>query len=122
MSEFKNEWITKGLNRSAIDYCNAMGKELVDNKFTTTQFRNIFGEIKRIKAKGIENQNQIQSFLLLKPKVAYAAVRDGKEGSKVFKGEFDKMWDAVFDGEHPTADRFKNFCDLVEGILAFHKN
>ena len=57
------------------------------------------------------------SFLLLRPKVAYALARDERnKGLQLFKKIFD-------DASYHVNDQksFNNFCDFFEAILAYHK-
>lgn len=128
LPSFKEEWIKTGLDKDAIKFCEKHAEQLSKEKVTTTQLRNVFSEIKRIKARNLKSSesnkkqdfNEKQSFLLLLPKVAYATARDSKLDH--FKKEiFIKAWDSVFDNDNPQVKRFLNFCDLIEGVLAFHK-
>ena len=64
-----------------------------------------------------EFEKEQSSFILLKPKVAYALGRDEKnEGLKLFKEIFD-----LSSADVTNQQRFQNFCNLMEAILAYHK-
>lgn len=121
---FNEEWITSGIKGAAIVYAEKLGEKLVDERFTTSQIRNFYGELKRIQLKGIKDQSQTSAFHLLHPKLAYAAKRAEKTGGKgatSFKIEILKAHKAVNIDEPDFEKRFSNFCDLCEAILAFHK-
>lgn len=117
---FEEAWIKEGITKKAVDYTEKLGEKLASMRFTTSQFRNFYGELKRIQLKGIAEN--ISSFHLLKPKLAYAAKRAGKGGGEEFKKAIIKMSDAVAIDEEGYKKRFNNFCDMVEAILAFHKS
>lgn len=119
---FNDIWIREGIRSEAISYAELLGKKLVQERFTTSQIRNFYGELKRIQLKGIETEKS--SFHLLHPKIAYAAARaekTGARGAKIFKEEILKAHSAVAIDQEQFEKRFANFCDLCEAILAFHK-
>lgn len=114
--QFDASWITKEATKEMVVFADKMGKILCDEKLTTSKFRNVFGEIKRIQVSGYEEHKV--SFILLKPKIAYAVGRD-KENVGLLLFQF--MFDACFD--HVTnKETYQNFCNLVEAILAYHKS
>ena len=115
--KFKPEWITSKISDETIAFVESMGKCL--ESVSSSQLRSIYGEIIRIKMKGFDEEKT--AFLLLKPKVAYnyGRLKDKKEknGFRTFKEEF-------FDLAHPLVKdekTFKNFVNLFEAILAYHK-
>lgn len=122
--DFKPDWIETGIKEGAITYAENLGKRLVDERFTTSQIRNFYGELIRIKLNGIESAKNIASFHLLHPKLAYAAKRaekTGGRGATTFKDEILKAHKAVKIDQPDAKNRFSYFCDLCEAILAFHK-
>lgn len=118
---FREEWITGGIKNDAIDYAEKLGQRLVSERFTTSQIRNFYGELKRIQLKGIRDEKQKAAFHLLHPKLAYAAKRSGGIGAQTFKTEILKAHKEVKIDNIDSEKRFQNFCDLCEAILAFHK-
>lgn len=127
---FKSEWITKGIDASTIAFLRAAGDYMAPMKdsdklaLTNSQIRNVYGELKRIQMKGFDKSQS--EFLLLKPKVAYAAKRksdrETETGMELFKRIFDKAYVAVIqvpDDEKENA--FKNLCSIMEGLIAYHK-
>ena len=61
--QFHPEWIEKGVNMATIKFAEKFGSFLVKNGLTTSQIRNVFGEIKRIQMKSFEVEKT--SFYLL---------------------------------------------------------
>ncbi len=116
---FKKEWITDRITETAISEAESFGRALHDGRFTTSQIRNFFGEVKRIQMKGISGNES--AFLLLKPKLAYSAKRASARGAEDFKKIIDQAIDSVQCGQAGADKRFQNFCDLLEAILAYHK-
>jgi CRISPR-associated protein Csm2 len=110
----KQEWIAMGINDKTVEFAEEVGKFLAGNRLTTSQIRNVFGELKRIQMKGFESEKT--SFYLLKPKMAYAAKRNENVGINAFKDIFNE-------GHKHVANKqtFENFVSLIEAILAYHK-
>lgn len=120
--DFDSAWVSDKISSTAIAYAELLGEKLVLERFTTSQIRNFYGELKRIQLKGIEHEKT--SFHLLHPKIAYAAARaqkTGGGGARIFKDEILKAHKAVDIDSDKFEERFQNFCDLCEAILAFHK-
>jgi CRISPR-associated protein Csm2 len=118
-------WIQEEFTHQTIEFTEEFGDYLVGNKLTTSQIRNIFGEVKRIqgKIKGNELPKDVyRDFLLLKPKMAYAAQRAGGRGIKKFKEVMDEAYAAVVEAEEQKRGAaFNSFTDFFEAILAYHK-
>jgi len=116
-SRFKPEWITKSIDDSFLVFAEDFGRFLGNTariKMTPSQIRNVYGETKRIQLKGFEANKT--SFLLLKPKIAYAAKRNDGEAIKEFKKVFDKMHSCV-----KTDKNYENFMSVFEALIAYHK-
>lgn len=114
---FKVEWITEGITKETVSFAEKAGKYMKENNLSSSQIRNVFGEIKRIQMKGYTEEKS--SYYLLKAKVAYAVGRDDKktQGLKLFQLIFNRCWECVSNDK-----TYKNFCDLMESIIAFHKS
>lgn len=115
--------ITKGINHETIRFAEDYGKFLA-NILSTSQLRNVFSEIRRIQTSDLSKN--IPAFLLLKPKLAYTAARTssrgGGSGAKSFCDFITAAVDVTEVNKAEGRDfRFKNFCDLSEAILAYHK-
>lgn len=131
-NSFKKEWITTTIVDDTVLFAEWFGKHLCNafqdtktqqwkagqNAMTTSQVRNIYGEIKRIQAKGFDKEKS--SFLLLRPKLAYAEARVTQKSreSRIadFRQVIEKALLQVTDEKH-----FKNFVDFFEATLAYHK-
>ncbi len=117
--EFQSQWIKDGIDKKAVEYSDEFGKFLKYKNLSSSQIRNVYGELKRIQMKGLKNEKT--AFLLLKPKLAYASVRDNSRGLKPLQEVFNKAFDAV-DLESENAEkRFQNLMDFMEAVLAYHK-
>lgn len=104
------EWLVKYAERIGTHVARELKK---DERLTTSQIRNIFGEVKRMEMKGFDPHK----FAMLKAKVAYAAARAETEGAEIFRDVIVAAVDAV----GSDADKFPRFVDLLEAILAYHK-
>jgi len=150
-TDFSTEWIVQGINEKGIEYANDFGfflcniyigkffdkkknKEveevkLGENSLSNSQIRNVFGEVKRIQMKlmGDETKwNAVKaSFLLLQPKLAYAAGRaeSKKKGTVLteLKDVLTRAAQAVEADKEGAVARYMNFVDFFESILAYHK-
>jgi CRISPR-associated protein Csm2 len=97
------------------------GRDRVEiSKLTTSQIRNFFGTVKKIEAKGFDNAGE-REFLLLKPKLAYAAKKAGKTKLNDLKDVLTDSIDLVTSEEGNKQEKFNRFCDLFESILCYHK-
>ena len=115
MQDFNKEWITNGATKEMIPFVEKLGRYMAEKGLTNSKIRSIYGEIKRIQMSEFDKEKT--SFYLLKPKVAYAYGRDDKnQGLKQFKELFDICFSYVTDSKS-----YKNFCNLIEAVLAYHK-
>lgn len=114
-ANFNSSWITNEADKAMPVFAEKMGEKMADGKLTNSKIRNIYGEIKRIQMGKYEKEKV--SFFLLKPKVAYAMGRDPQNrGLILFKLVFDEASKYVTDEKS-----YRNFCNLIEAILAYHK-
>ena len=129
---FEPTWILSGANKALVEYADKAGEYMApfhkgDNQcLTKSQIRNVYGEIKRIQFKGINTLEGKTSFMLLKPKVAYAEGRNKTMGLSLFKKIFDDAWNIACkyisdENEQRNILVYGNFCALLEAILAYHK-
>jgi len=106
--------IIEGDTKSLVKEAEDLGKKLKQNDLTTSQIRNVFGSVKKMEMRGFKEQE----LLLLKPKLAYAASRPGaKQGTK----DLRKILSAAIDFVADSQERFENFCNFFEAILAYHR-
>ena len=118
-------WVKYGLNKESIDYAEEFGKWLQENQLTTTQIRNIYGEVKRIQMKD-QSKTADAEILLLRPKLAYARARGANTRSKDALKSFSEVMgegiNAVFDGDTDSKfERFENFALFFESVIAYHR-
>lgn len=117
---------TKQLVATAEILGNRWGKELNskskggieknDQRLTKSQIRNIFNSVKQIEMHGFKGNES--KFLLIKPKLAYASSRPGKtKGTEELRDKLSVAIDFVGDSQ----ERFENFCNFFEAILAYHR-
>ncbi len=118
---FKTEWIVNGgASKEFVDFADSFGRTLKSGRLTSSQFRNFFGTLKSIEMKGLgENKTK---FYMLKPLLAYAYARNSTSGFKDFKEVMDTGLDFIMTADESKQDKyFKNFCRIVEAILAYHR-
>ena len=121
--DFDSKWITDGLNNEAVIWIEKCAKNLTkDKKLTTSQFRNIFGEIRSIQQIPETNkQKKKNRIVLLKPKIAYAQ-KKGSGFPEEFKKTLDRALELVINASDEKFNtNFNNFVDFVEALLAYHK-
>lgn len=102
--------IEKG-GRTLVEAAENLGHDLKNRGLKTSQIRKVYSNVKKIEWGGFK-QNQL---ILLKPKLAYAAARHKP---------VDRLKDALtqaIDRVGNDPQRFKNFVDFFEAILAYHK-
>lgn len=132
-NQIKSEWVnnssqwiksSKGITKNVIEWAENFGKELAGDsnnqrkigKLTTSQLRKFFGQLKRIQAAGFDKNNKSELYML-KAQLAYAKGRDNKKTKIEYFAEIlSSAIDHIEDKEH-----FKNFVNIVEAIVAFHK-
>jgi CRISPR-associated protein Csm2 len=144
--KFEPNWIAEKINMDCINFTEKFGEYLAKNGLTTSQIRNVYGEVKRIElkanielskddsGKALKNDKgekirkfvddvfeEETSFLLLKPKIAYAAKRKGGQAMDEFKKVMDLAHKATQKDKATDAGSFKRFCEFFEAILAYHK-
>lgn len=123
------EWVKNGINQEAIIYAEAFGKDLAQNKLSTSQIRNVFSEVKNLLMKGPEKFSDA-ALLLLKPKLAYSKARKSVGGQEAAKAAEDlervlcKGIDTITsEGEvNKKFEYFQNFANFFEAILAYHRS
>lgn len=147
----KPEWISNKIDQTTIDFAKAFGtylakddsevkldkdgkpildkngipkKNIFGDKLTTSQLRRFFGEVKRQQIIGYNES----SFVMLRPKLAYAVGRAKKSMKNEVKyckiEDFYKIIDdaiMIVVNSNDTKNAFKNFIAIFEAIVAYHK-
>ena len=113
-------WVRDGIDKSTVEFADTFGKKVADDGLTTTQIRTFFGEMRRIQMNGYLSEKT--SFILLKPKLAYAVKRHKKEGLTKFYNFFSIAYDAVDTTDNDKGvTQFGHVMNLLEAVLAYHK-
>ncbi|MDE0087841.1 MAG: type III-A CRISPR-associated protein Csm2 [Candidatus Poribacteria bacterium] len=104
-----SEIIEKG-GEPLVTAAENLGRKLARN-LKTAQIRKVYGAVKKIQMSEEFNRNEL---IMLKPKLAYAAAR---------KPEVEDLKDVLTQAinEVDNTDKFKNFVDFFEAILAYHR-
>lgn len=112
--------------KALVEEAEALGKRLTrrESRLTTSQIRALFGEVRQIEAQlsaGDDGgqQRALRKLLLLKPKMAYRAKREGR-GVAELASVLDPAIDLVVDGSDPKGN-FGRFVDFFEAVLAYHR-
>jgi CRISPR-associated protein Csm2 len=124
--------IADGDAQTLVQEAEDLGQRLADGKLSTNQIRNIFGTVRRIEMNWPERPKSAaekerarkaqRELLLLKPKMAYQAKRERGRGVQDLTRVLNDAIDQVEQGEAETKrQRFQNFVDFFEAILAYHK-
>ncbi|RMG91705.1 MAG: type III-A CRISPR-associated protein Csm2 [Chloroflexi bacterium] len=98
-----------------------LGKGLA-RQLTTSQIRNIFGTVRQIEmswspqADEEEQKWAARQLMLLKPKLAYQAKRERGRGVTMLAEVLTPAIDMVGNDR----EKFQNFVDFFEAILAYH--
>ncbi len=120
--QFKTEWIKiGGASKDFVDYADKFGRILTNGRLTTSQLRNFFSTLKTIEMKGFNKTKT--KFYMLKPLLAYGQARNkDSKGYKDFRMVMDTCLDFIMDADESNQEEyFKNFCRIVEAILAYHR-
>jgi len=120
--------IQSGDIQKLVSFAEVQGGALQNYGLTTSQIRLSFGQVRQIEAMwSISGQREQAErlLMLLKPRIAYQAARDNKDGSKLLRDILSAGIDAVFEDTSPGSDertaRFRRFTELFEALLAYHK-
>lgn len=109
-----------------VEVAERVGDELVKQRLTTAQIRNIFGTVRKIEMNWPEHSDSVNEervrnaqhqLLLLKPKLAYQAKRERGGGVQALESVLSPAIDLVGDDRA----HFGRFVDFFEAILAYHR-
>jgi len=115
-----------------VSQADALGKALQERGLTTNQIRALFGEVRQIEGEWSipeRRQNAQKRLILLKPKMAYRARREGR-AVQVLVDVLDPAVDLVVNAPQKREDdppgnnvddNFRRFVEFFEAILAYHK-
>ena len=101
-----------------VEEADTLAKRMKDGGLTTSQIRNIYAAVKKIQMRTEKGEAlDAHQLLMLKPKLAYAAKRAGKDGADLLKMALTQAIDYVDN----SRENFDRFVDFFEAILAYHK-
>ena len=113
-----------------VTQAEALGRQLAQDRLSTSQIRNIFGTVRRIEmnwpeqpqseAEAARASKAQRELLLLKPKMAYQAKRESGNRGHAVETLTGVLSDAI-DKVGSDRKKFQNFVDFFEAILAYHK-
>lgn len=118
-------------NEELVTAAEQVGKELARLNLTTSQIRGIFGTVRRIEldwpsigsTSSTSHSSRVQhaqrELMLLKPRLAYQAERERRRGAGVI--ELSHILIPAIDAVGKDRQRFQNFVDFFEAILAYHR-
>lgn len=122
LEEAVPRWIKKGFSsKKDLDLIEHFGKYIAGKaggrgkSISTSQIRIAYGEISRLKMQFDETD-----MMMLRPKIAYAAAR---EGGEIYK-DLRKVLTIAIDKVSELDDKekaFKNLASMFEAMLAYHK-
>ena len=110
-SKIKIEKVIEYGGESLVQKAHDLGEKLAILELKTTQIRRIYSAVKKIERGGFD-QNKL---VLLKPKLAYAAARNDQV--TLLKDALTQAIDQVGNEK----EKFENFINFFEAILAYHK-
>lgn len=110
--------IREGEYQTLVQVAEALGQDLQRRGLSTSQIRNVFGEVRRL-----QNRYDANRLHMLRPKLAYMAARAGRGGVEL-RDVLTSAIQEIFRGspdEHTQRERFQRMVDFFEAILAYHK-
>lgn len=105
--------------KELVEFSQKIARSLVDNRLTTNQIRNLFGEVRQIEALWRRDPTTaLRRLVLLKPKMYYQVKR-----TPAVRGLQEVLDPAISEVEKAENkdQAFQRFMDLFEAILAYHK-
>lgn len=137
ISEQEREAIIVGDDvEKLVEAAQKIGEKLARNRLTTSQIRGIFGTVRRIEMDWVMPSLQQQraeavrraqrEFALLQPRLAYQAKRERGGAVQALSDELTPAIKLVMGAKNTNPDtfyqRFRNFVDFFEAILAYHRS
>jgi CRISPR-associated protein Csm2 len=118
-SKEKIQQVIQHGGKTLVDVAEKLGPRLHEEKLTTSQIRNVFGTVKVLQ---IREKFDSHEFVLLKPKLAYAAARAKQRDRKSTGAEtLKRVLSWAIDEVGNDEVKFDLFVDFFEAILAYHR-
>lgn len=105
-----------------VEKAEELGKTLAERRLTTSQIRNVFGQVRQIEMQWRQEPGEsFRQAVLLKPKLAYFAKRHPpmEPLANVLSQALDIMGQASNEEERHRC--FLRFVEFFEAVLAYHK-
>lgn len=123
-AKFDVTWVREQFSFESSQHAFDFAKYLAENDLTRTQVRNFFGELRRIEARGVEDN--VEAIAHLKHKLAYicSRLKQDKLHTNVADTFFNvlvKGFDAMSLNLAALPDRFERFTAYFEAVLAYHR-
>lgn len=100
-----------------VKWASILGGIFKSTGLSSSQIRNLFCEVRQIQQVGFEKSLSLRRFILLQPKIEYAAKRADKFGMSGLKSVLISAIELV-----DSKERFDHFVEFFEAILAYHKS
>lgn len=116
------EIFERGNPEKLVNRAEMLGKDLVGKGLTTSQIRNVFGQVRQIEMRWRqEPKESYRQAVLLKPKLAYFSKRHAplEPLAHVLSQALDIMSQGK--DEEERHQRFQHFVEFFEAVLAYHK-
>lgn len=116
-----------------VTWADKIGEELVRQRLSTNQIRNVYGTARQIQLRWDKpgSANEPQAFrdaVLLRPKLAYFAEREkqskgssGTLGMEILQSVLEPALKLIGENGKPQHDRYQRFVEFFEAIVAYHK-
>jgi CRISPR-associated protein Csm2 len=121
--EILKKIVWTGDSKTLVEEAEKLGARFCKS-LTTSQIRAIFSEMRQIEGMSqIPEQKDAayRRLYLLKPKMKYRAGKEGRAVKELVDGVLDPALTLVFAESSKQGERFKNFAQFFEAILAYHK-
>lgn len=113
--------VTQGKPELLVKWAEDIGQAIA-RQVTTSQIRNIFGTVRRIQMNWDASPTRAyRETVLLKPKLGYFAKRERGPGMAALEKILAPAIDEITGTDAEKRERFMNFVDFFEAILAYHK-
>jgi|YNPNPStandDraft_1061719.scaffolds.fasta_scaffold26251_2 CRISPR-associated protein Csm2 len=125
--------IVEGDVELLVQWADLVGQELVHQRLSTNQIRNVYGTARQIQLRwgkpGSPNESQaFREAILLRPKLAYFAEREkqargggGTAGMETLQTVLEPALKLIGENGKPQHDRYQRFIEFFEAIVAYHK-
>ena len=122
MSDVKSIMTQDPTGKELVEFAKVTASQLVQDRLTTGQIRNIFTEVRKIEILWRTDPiKALRRLNLLKAKMSYQTARS-RSVAGLEKVLSDAITEVANASEADRNDRFERFMQLFEAILAFHKS